>query len=207
VMKSFLDWIGHAPAWLTQFGSALGAAGGVYAWIVSRRDKSLEQQRALDNDWFRVLIFEQALPPTLLFLTQQRASFAAIAGDPARRHVPAQYDVALQAFKQSMVVLQRTVLVVQVLSPETYEDAVEILDEMDDAVTVHCAANSGFSVEGHADFKSFANVDRRMSELTVELFSSLRELHADLQERPTLWQRTWSWICGLRPGGKASLQS
>jgi len=192
--RKLLDWIGSAPAWLTHLGSLLGATGGVYAWLLSRRDKSLEQRRALENEWFRVLIFEQVLPPLLEFLNQQRSAFAAIAGDPARRHVPVAYDTAKDAFKSAMTSVQRRVLVVRVISSEKYDEVVGILDEMDDAVTVHCAANSGFSVVGHADLQAFSKLEARLSALTVELFSSLKELHAHIQTRPGWGRRGWRKI-------------
>jgi len=193
-MTSLLEWIGHAPAWVSNIASALGFAGGVYAWFVSRRDKSLEHRRALDNEWFRVLVFEQVLPPLITFLNEQRAVFGAIAADPARRNVPAQYDSALQAFKAAKVGLQRTVLAVQVISPPKYDDLIGVLDEMDDAVTVHCAANSGYPVEGHRNVRQFSDLERRLSRLTVELFSSLRELHARMQDHPSVWRRFRDWL-------------
>jgi hypothetical protein len=190
-IRRLLDWIGDAPSWLTHIGSLLGAIGGVYAWVVSRRDKSIEQRRALENEWFRVLIFDQVLPPLLEFLSQQRSAFAAIAGNQARRHVPAEYDAELQVFKSAKASTQRLLLVVRVISSEKYEEVIGLLDEMDDAVTVHCAANSGFSVAGYNDFKEFRKLEARLSALTVELFTTLKNLHTQMHDVPGFWRRSW----------------
>jgi hypothetical protein len=188
-MDGLLEWLGHAPKWFAPLLSILGVGGALSTWVISRRDRSHDLRRALQNEWFRVLVFEQALPPVLAFLNEQRSVFAALTMDSSRRNIPAEYDAVLKGFKVAASLLQRRLLVIEVISATVYQEVLGILDEIDDVLTVHCAANSGFSVSGHADLKDYSKVDLCVSKLTVELFEHFKALHQQTCARQTLWSR------------------
>jgi hypothetical protein len=200
---SVLDWIGRAPSWFAPLLSIGGILGGLAAWIISRRDRRSDVRRALESEWFRVLVFGEIVPHLLKFLSEQRAVFGSIFVDPKRRHVPNEYKNALNLFKESKGAVQRRLLLVRVISDDKYDEVISVVDEIDDAITLHCAANTGFPMKGQRDFKDFPKLDAEIALLSVQLFNHIKLMHRSV-DGANLRKRIWSFLqhCSSFIGGR-----
>lgn len=133
------DWLAHPPAWITW----LSLAGGVSAFVwrlwefgVSRFDRGNDQRIACDAFWYESIIVPRIVEPLLDFLTQQHDKLQLLANGSSTGVDP--FTSFNREFQDAYSHIATRIRILQVISQSTHSEIMKRLDELEDAVTVHC---------------------------------------------------------------------
>jgi hypothetical protein len=150
---SAIDWFFNPPGWLTWLSLAGGL--GAFGWrlvefFVARVDRSSDRLIATNAFWYEKVVVPHILEPMLDFVTRQKDQLVAVklpvagGGDP--------FKGFLTEYHAEYARLVARIALLQVVSHDTYTKVAEILDELDDEVTLHCYRHSaGQSQRNHLD--------------------------------------------------------
>jgi hypothetical protein len=133
------DWFVHPPAWITW----LSLVGGVSAFVwrlwefeVSRFDRGNDQRIACDAFWYESIIVPRIVEPLLDFLSQQHEKQQLLANDSSTD--VNRFTNFNRQFQEAYSQIASRIRVLQVISQSTHSEIMKRLDELEDAVTVHC---------------------------------------------------------------------
>jgi len=131
--------------WITVFVAFFTFIWRIYAFIVGRRDRSYERNISIEDEyWYRGVILPTCLEPLLLFVLDQSDKLQHLnnrfsVGSDSKGD---EYKSYLEQFQKEKRSLVNRSIVLEVISSDVYSSVAQLFDDLEDAVTEHCAISS-----------------------------------------------------------------
>lgn len=202
-MNTFFSWLGsiwnsvatflsNTPppglVWLTVIVAGSGLLWNISSFLLSAASKERARRADMRDDfWFRAIINPICLEPLLNFLIDTADELNKMntenGGQQANTEIK-EYDTFLDNFKNRKDRLISRFLITKVLDFLTYESITKDLDELDDAITTHCAYKSlGSAVLPDEQYSRHAVTDEKIYSTGARILDALIALREKRSRR------------------------
>jgi hypothetical protein len=168
------EWIG-VFGFIISFLLAIGKAIEIFH---DRRDRIRDLRAKSNDEWFRVVVFDSALPELLRFLKQSRELLVMAKIKSGVKARP--YAEALQGYLTASELLKRDLIPIGDLEQKVYVEIEKQIEMLDDLVSPYCAHaddNSFEPIRLEAEWKVVSNA---FETCHSECLTLLRQLHTRL---------------------------
>jgi len=178
-VKASQDWFSHPPGWITWL-SLVGGLGAflwkLYEFVVSRVDREKDQRIACDAFWYESIVVPRIVEPLIDFLARQQEELRVLHG-AASADAFTKYQ---NEYQEKYNDLAARMSLLQVISNPTHTAIMEHLNELEDAITVHCY-DSSRTGDAKPNRRKSPDMNGRFSDAMNFCITKLKELHHGLR--------------------------
>ncbi len=170
--------------WVTVFVALGTFVLRLYNYIVERRDKSRDRKISIEDEfWYRGVILPTCLEPLLQFVLVQSDKLHNLNNRflNSDENKNAEYKTYLDQFQKEKRSLENRSIVLEVISEEAYASVTKELDDLEDAVTTHCAFNSlGTNPVDGKSYDKFTVTEERFFIFLRDVYKTLVQEHGNI---------------------------
>jgi hypothetical protein len=177
--SSLEEWFSDPPGWVTWLSLAGGLTAFIwklYEFIVSRVDREKDQRIACDAFWYESIVVPRIVEPLIDFLGQRQEALRILHGT-----APADaFTKYKNEYQEKYNDLAARMSLLQVISNSTHSAIMERLNELEDAITVHCY-DSSQTGDAKPTRRKSPDMNGRFSDAMNFCITKLKDLHFGLR--------------------------